>query len=330
MSFKVIVAGLQTLIVDAGRTGYRKFGIPSSGAMDSFSYRAANILAGNPESFAALEINLAAPEIAFLSDALIAVTGADFSPEINSSSISMWESRFVENGDILSFGAVKAGCRAYVAFHGGIDVPAVMGAKTTFARAGIGGLGGRALRPGDIVGICASDMPLSLHMGRRLRPSLIPVYENMAEIRVIIGPNHDYFTDKGIRTFLNESYTVTNQFDRMGYRLDGPAIETKAGSDIISEGIVTGSVQIPGGGKPIIIMEDGQTAGGYAKIATVISSDLPKVAQAKTGDILRFQSVSLHEARRILIQTELSVSKNAKFFRAKYNGKFYDITIQEV
>jgi biotin-dependent carboxylase-like uncharacterized protein len=338
MSIEIINSGILTIVVDSGRKGYRKLGIPTSGAMDAFAHEAANVLVGNDKNEAMFEFSLTAPDMIFLSDAVIAVTGADFSPEIDGVFAPMWESILVKKGSVLSFGSLKSGCRGYLAISGGFEnIPEVMGSKTTFIRAGIGGYKGRPLKAGDILTSAVEEKPLSELSGNRLVS--IPTYSNEYVVRVILGPQDDFFTDDGIRTFLNSGYSVTNQFDRMGYRLDGNAIETMAGSDIISEGIVVGSIQIPGDGKPIIIMEDGQTVGGYTKIATVISSDLWMIAQAKSGDVIRFKSISIEESHDLLSKRITDINNYIKIndkkpiekrqFAVTIENKRYDVVVEE-
>jgi len=328
MTAEIIYPGVLTIVVDLGRTGFRNIGIPSSGAMDSFSHKIANFLVGNNEDAAALEFSLTAPCMKFLNDSVIAITGADFSPEIDGAPVNMCESLLVKKGSVLNFGTLKSGCRGYISFAGGIDVPIVMSSKTTFLRAKIGGYEGRALKTGDVIKTNAPQKPLDELCGRYIRNPKQYIGEYI--VRVILGPQDNFFTDAGIKTFLSERYIVTNQFDRMGYRLDGPKIETRGGSDIISEGIVTGSIQIPGDGKPIVIMEDGQTAGGYAKIATVISHDLRLVAQSKAGDKIRFKRISIEEAHEVLAK-EANIEFNSKRnFQVKVNGISYDVVVEEV
>jgi biotin-dependent carboxylase-like uncharacterized protein len=323
--------------VDAGRRGFRKYGIPSSGAMDPFAFRASNILAGNPEDAAALEINLTGPRLAFLSDTVIAITGADFSPELNGAPAAMWESLFIKKGDELAFGTLKHGCRSYISFAGGVDVPYVMGSRTTFSRAGIGGYGGRPLRAGDVVktgetGVSLTEVP-------RKRLVLPPMYTGSFVLRAVPGPQDDYFPNHAMEAFWSGEYVVGPQYDRMGYRLEGPVLRAKGSHDIVSEGVIPGSVQVPGDGKPIIIMEDGQTAGGYAKIATVISRDLSFAAQAKAGDRIRFERVSVGEAHRILAQAAVNVETlehgcpspgvKARRFHVLCSGRAYDVFVEE-
>lgn len=298
-SIKIIKSGLLTTVQDNGRYGYQKFGVPVSGVMDSFSQRVSNRLVGNDLNEAVLEVTFLGPTIEFLEDRVIAITGGDLSPMINQKSIAMWKSIYVKKGDILSFGGIKRGCRSYISFDGGIDVPLVMGSKSTYIKGKIGGFEGSALKVGDILKCGSPNYNFKFIKGRALCSKYKPEYTNEIIVRVILGPQEDYFTDRGVNTFLSSEYTVTNQIDRMGYRLDGETIEHRKGADIISDGIAFGAVQIPNDGKPIIMMADRQTTGGYAKIGNVISTDLSKIAQAKQGDKIRFRAISMDEAHEI-------------------------------
>ncbi len=240
--------------------------------MDSFPHRVSNLLVGNDLFEAVLEVTLLGPEIEFLEDCVIAITGGNLSPVINKKSINMWKSIHVKKGDILSFGQIKSGCRSYISFAGGIDVPLVMGSKSTYIKGKIGGYEGRSLISKDILKIGSSKDNFKSLKGRTIHLKHKPIYTNEFEVRVILGPQDDYFTDKGINTFLSSQYVITNECDRMGYRLDGEKIEHIKGADIISDGIAFGAIQIPDNGKPIIMMADRQTTGGYTKIAHIISS----------------------------------------------------------
>ena len=304
-SIKIIKPGLLTTVQDRGRLGYQQFGVPVCGAMDSFSHRVSNILVGNEVFDAVLETTLLGPEIEILDDSVIAVTGGDLSPTINKKSIPMWKSIYVNKGDVLSFGAAKSGCRSYVSFAGGIDVPLVMGSKSTYLKGNIGGYKGRKLESGDILKILNSKENLKNLKNRMIIERYKPHYSDSIELRVILGPQKDRFTNSGIETLLSNEYTVTSENDRMGYRLDGKKVQTINGSDIISDGIAFGAIQITNSGFPIIMMTDRQTVGGYAKIACVISSDLPKIAQAKSRDKVRFKEVSIEEAQNIIVKENI-------------------------
>jgi len=294
------------------------------------------MLVGNDENEGVLEITLTGPQLLFQSDAVIALTGADLSPEVDGAVVPMWRSFFVKAGSCLRFGQVYNGCRGYIAFAGGVDVPKVMGSKSTYVRAETGGYNGRVLKKGDLIKIGTAEKPLPSLCGKFLLKQYIPEYSNEYTVRAVLGPQDDYFTKKGIHTFLGCEYRVSTVSDRMGCRLEGERIETVSGSDIISDGIVMGSVQIPGDGKPIILMADGQTTGGYAKIATVVSADLWKIAQSKPGDDLRFKQASLEEAREALIETESCIrgikeqKVSGRRFFVKINGNEYDVTVDEI
>ncbi len=293
-TFEVISPGPLTMVQDAGRYGYQRYGVPHCGALDDYAFRAGNILAGNRENAASLEITLSGCRLRVLRDTVVAITGADLAPAHNGQPAPMWQALGVNKGDVISFPGLVSGCRAYLAVAGGIAVPLVMESASTCLKAGIGGMDGRALRRGDVL---RSGGPVRVAAGARVPDGLIPVYPGQVELRVMQGPQDGLFTPEGIRTFLSAEYEVSAQADRMGYRLEGPAIEHRGGADVISDGIPTGAVQVPGDGLPIILLADRQTTGGYAKIATVISADIPVIAQARPGARVRFQVVDGVAAR---------------------------------
>lgn len=297
---KIIKSGLLTTVQDKGRYGYQQFGVPVSGVMDSFSHRVSNLLVGNNTFESVLEATLLGPTIEFENDSVIAITGADLLPKVNGKEICMWKSIYIKKGDILSFNSIKSGCRSYISFAGGIDVPLVMGSKSTYIKGNIGGYEGRALISGDVLKIGNPKDDLKNLKGRTIHNKYKPVYTDKINIRVILGPQDKYFTSEGIQSFLSKEYIVTNECDRMGYRLDGIPIQHINGADIISDGIAFGAIQVPDNGKPIIMMADRQTIGGYTKIANIISYDLSKIAQAKPGDKIRFESITIKESHTIL------------------------------
>ncbi|MBB6218585.1 biotin-dependent carboxylase-like uncharacterized protein [Anaerosolibacter carboniphilus] len=338
---KIINPGLLTLIEDAGRYGYQQFGVPVAGVMDSFSHRVGNILVGNEESEAVLEATMIGPQIEFAHEGVIAITGGDLSPLINGEPIEMWKSIYVKAGDRLTFGGSKNGCRSYIALAGGIDVPLVMGSKSTYTKAKIGGYEGRTLKTGDIIKIGKPGHALSTLKGRKVPSQYIPQYTNLMTVRVVLGPQDDLFTADGIRTFFSSQYTVTNECDRMGFRLDGPEIEHVDGGDIISDGIAFGAIQIPGHGKPIIMMADRQTTGGYTKIGNAIWGDLGKLAQSKPNDKIEFIQTTVTEAHQVLREMEEQIASIKKActarqvigtrqFQLKVNGKAYEVRVEEI
>lgn len=338
---KINKPGLLTTVQDLGRYGYQQFGVSVSGAMDHISARLANILVGNDENEGIIEVTMLGPEIEFLDSVVIAVTGGDLLPTLNNMKINMNKSILVNKGDKLSFSGIKNGCRSYIAFSGAIEVPIIMGSKSTFTRGKMGGFEGRALKQGDILTIGEPNKPLSSLAGKEIQEDLYD-YRNNIELRVILGPQEDAFTEKGLGTFLNREYKVTNECDRMGYRLDGEKIEHKDGGDIISDGIAMGAIQVPSHGNPVIMMADRQTTGGYTKIGNVISVDLPKVAQAKPGDKITFKKIELKEAHKLLKDVEDKIAyikeqcmKEKGIIRTirynlKVNGIAYDVKVEEL
>ena len=293
----VHTAGLLTTVQDRGRYGYQKFGMPVSGAMDVFSLELANLLVGNDPGDACLEATISGPGLEFTSATWIAITGADMDPHLNGQGIPMNTAVDVRQGDRLGFRGLRSGCRSYIAFAGGIAVPPVMGSRSTYLRAGIGGFNGRAFIPGDELPL---GEPIDNPRLKKIPEGLIPEYKHEQTIRIISGPEAHYFEVAGLRSFLSTEYTVTAQSDRMGYRLSGEPISHKEGmTNITSAGISLGTIQIPGDGQPIILMADRQTSGGYSRIANVITVDLTLLAQMQPGDNIRFQETILYIAHRL-------------------------------
>ena len=292
---EVVDGGMLTTIQDLGRYGYQRYGVPTSGAMDLFSLRAANRLVGNPDEAACLEMTLVGPRLRFVAPATIAVTGGDLGARLNGGVLPTWRSALVESGAELWFAGPQAGIRAYLAVAGAVDVPLVLGSRSTYTRSRLGGLEGRKLQAGDALHV-AGDRPVLLGGTLLLPAAQRPGYSDTHVLRVVLGPQDDRFTAAGIATFFTSTYAVAQQSDRMGYRLSGPRIEHLRGPDIISDGTPFGAVQVAGDGVPIVLLADRGTAGGYTKIATVIGPDIPKLAQAVPGDTVTFESVGLDDA----------------------------------
>jgi len=305
-AFEVIQPGAFTTVQDLGRYGYQKYGVSISGAMDRFALRVANLLVGNEEGEAAIEATIIGPKLKALGEMRVAFTGADLSPEIDGKPALMWRTLDVPEGSILSFGPPKSGCRAYLAVAGGIDLPLVMGSRSIHTRSNLGGKG-RPLAKGDVIKRKDSGIRIRESRTYQLPEDLVPVYGRQWKVRVVLGPQHDYFSRRGIETFLNGEYEITPQADRMGYRLKGPKIEHKGGSDILTDATPPGSIQVPGDGMPIILLADGQTTGGYSKIATVASVDQDLLAQARPGDKVWFQRITISEAHRLLAEMEKKI-----------------------
>lgn len=303
MGFRVIKGGLLTTVQDLGRNGYQAQGFNVNGVMDRRAFRIANLLLDNPENEAVLECTLIGPTLEFTAPMIISITGGDFRPEINDEEVPMYTALYVAEGDVLKLGSARSGRSCYIAFSNYLKVPVVMGSRSTNLKCRIGGFKGRKLEDGDYIETrITRRIYLPTFLSRTL--PLKEYEENKATIRVILGPEEEVFSKKGIKNFLETEYTVGAEFDRMGMRLEGAYIESKRGSDIISDGIALGSIQVPSHGKPIILLADRQTTGGYGKIATVISVDLPKLVQRRMDDKIRFVAVTVEEAQRLLLYEE--------------------------
>jgi biotin-dependent carboxylase-like uncharacterized protein len=273
--------------------------------MDVFSYQVGNYLVGNEEGSAGLEITYFGPELEFTEAAVIAVTGAEMPPKINGEEAPTWEALEVGDGDVLSFDYLKNGARSYLAVAGGIDVPVFMHSRSTYTLIGLGGHEGRALQEGDELEIGESPSG-SEQVGKSVDDDHIPAYSRETELRVIIGLASYRLTEESMEEFLNTTWTVTPDADRVGYRYRGGELKfvereqpAGAGSDpanVVDFGYPIGSIQVPGGVEPIVLMNDAVTGGGYATIGTVISADRDRLAQTKTNDKTRFRSVELDEA----------------------------------
>ncbi len=283
-----------TTVQDRGRPGYQKYGVPVSGAMDSRALRVANRLAGNDEDAAGLEMTFQGPELRFPDGAVLALAGAEFPATLDGRAVPRWRTFVAPPGSSLDCGTARDGLRAYLAIAGGIDVPVLLGSRSTFMRSGFGGFEGRRLQAGDRLTACevAGGAPPMLVVPR----ARIPVFGHDHRLRVVLGPQDDGFTDEGIETFLSSTYVLTPESDRIGCRFAGPPVAHRTGADIVSDGIVWGSVQVSGDRMPIVLMADCGTTGGYTKIATVIGADLARLAQAVPGDRVRFDRVGLAAA----------------------------------
>ena len=302
MGIRVLKAGMLTTVQDLGRNGYQSQGFSVAGVMDVRSFKIANLLLDNPENEAVLEFTLIGPTLQFTSDTIIAITGGDFQPTVNGEPAPMYTALYMKRGDILKFGSARTGSRGYIAFSSYLDIPVVMGSRCTNLKSKIGGYKGRKLKDEDYIGFRIKRRYLPYFLSRKL--DLDEFDEEEVTLRVVMGPQDDMFTKQGIHPLLSETYTVTSDFDRMGCRLEGPFIASKNGSDIISDGIAFGSIQVPAHGKPIVLLADRQTTGGYAKIATVATVDIPKLVQRKTDHKIRFQAITVEEAQKLYLEEE--------------------------
>ncbi len=289
-AFEVREPGLYSTVQDLGRTGYRSLGLPSAGAMDPPALEIANLLVGNSPHAAAIECTTPGPVLRAQDDLVIALAGADLSASVDGAELEMWTPVAVRAGQTLALGAPRRGMWAYVAVAGGIDVPAVLGSASTYVPGGLGGAGGRRLRAGDVLG-----------RGEGARRFVTPVSisldipDDEGTVRVVPGPQDGWFDDRIRAQFWENGFRVGVQSDRAGVRLEGPAVPARR-TAMLSDGMLPGAVQVPGGGQPIVIMADGPTTGGYPKIGVVATADLRLVAQARPGTVLRFVPATVTEA----------------------------------
>ena len=291
-------AGMLTTVQDSGRFHYQQYGVMASGAMDQVAMRIANILVGNPRDTAVLEMTVMGASMEFDQTNIVAITGADMHPTIDGRPVPMYAAVLVQRGETLTLGTCQQGMRTYVAFAGGLEIPIVMGRQSTLLRAGFGGYQGRKLKAGDEI---AFTRPVQTLPKWELRSVGIEVLVSKeVSVHVLLGPQDDHFTDEGLKTFLSSPYTIRNESDRMGYRLSGPQLHHRNGANIVTDGIAFGSIQVPSDGQPIIMMADRQCTGGYTKIATVISADLPVLAQCRPGTVVHFQTTTIEDAQALL------------------------------
>lgn len=289
---EVLKSGFYSLIQDAGRFGFQEFGMPVSGVMDKDSYRLANFLVGNVLGEAVLEITMVGPKLQFEKDTFIGLVGADISPKLDGETIQMYKTIQVLKGSVMTFGKLKNGCRCYLAVAGGFDVLSEMGSKSTYAYANIGGVDGRELSRGNL-----------LKVGKQRSIEIKTVADELhlkqfavMSVRVVEGPEFDLLSAGDVDSFFSKEFTISNNSDRMGMRLKGVVLAAPK-MEMISSGIVNGTIQLPPSGEPIILLAEAQTTGGYPRVANVIKSDLPILAQQKPGDKIRFRKVSIKEAQ---------------------------------
>jgi len=313
MNIDVLRASFLTTVQDLGRMGFREFGVSPGGALDSHALRVANLLVGNKESAAGIEITFGGVQLRFVDERVVAWCGGEFDVRIGSTSLPAGHAGFVRAGDVLVFNQPKTGCRSWLGISGGIDVPLVLGSRSTDLRANFGGLDGRALRDGDEVPLGGnSELPKILI--EKLREQKVANWKSPHDwsspakhepvLRVICGSDSDRFNDVTIQRFTNDVFVVSADSNRMGARLEGPHLQRDHDVDLVSEGVAPGTIQVPPSGQPILLLGDCQTIGGYPKIAHVITVDLPVAAQLRAGDSIRFREISLAEAHRRLVERE--------------------------
>jgi len=342
-AIQVVAPGLLTTVQDLGREGFGPLAVSPSGAADPIALRIGNRLVGNPESAAGLEMTLLGGTFVFPEGAVAALTGSDFGATLDAAAVRPWISFEVEPGQTLRLGPTRSGARCYLSVRGGIDVEPFLGSASTHLLSGLGGRDGRALRKGDVLKIGSVNKP-DATATRNISPKALELLAPRKILRVTPGPQSDWFSDAAQRIFYGATYRVTEEANRMGLRLEGPAImegadghapgnavgdasgkargdadgkargdasgkargdaHGKARGEMLSEGVSLGAVQIAAGGQPIILFVEQQTTGGYAKIANIISADLSSLGQLRPRDEIRFEPVDFATARSLLLAQE--------------------------
>lgn len=322
-------AGSFTTIQDLGRLGMQHEGFSPGGAMDSFSLKIANLLVGNNLGEACIEMTAIGAKIEFDEDAIIAITGADMEPKIKGQGVpALWKTNKINAGEIIEFGKAKTGFRSYLSVKGIFDIPQIFGSKSTTNREKIGGIDGKGkiIENGDRIYLKEESILDICNDFLELKDKYIPKYnEIIKKVRVLKGPYEDHFTKKGIQTFYSSVYEVSNHVDRTGYRLFGNHIEHQVDAGrMISGGMITGAIQVPGDASPIVLTVERRTHGGYPTIATIISVDLPIISQSKPGDKIKFVEVTQEEAIKEL-EREKIFFDNFKYFTINFNEKLFNI-----
>ncbi|MGH9631389.1 MAG: biotin-dependent carboxyltransferase family protein, partial [Bryobacteraceae bacterium] len=291
--------GLFTTVQDLGREGYTELGVSPAGACDTLALRIGNLLVGNKEGDAAIEVTIAGASFRFTSDMLVVLTGADFNANLDGTPVAAWCAFNVSGGQVLRLAGARTGARAYLCVFGGIAVPQVLGSASTHVLSGLGGLEGRALRKGDRLQVGPRTSPVN---ARRLPSRFAPLLRRESRIRVTTGAHTRRFNSEAVFRFLASPYCVAEDSNRMGLRLTGPPIPYTG--EILSEGVALGSLQVPPNGEPVLLFVDSQTTGGYPVIACVISADLASAGQLRPRDEVRFDPVTIEEARILLREQE--------------------------
>ncbi len=314
MSVQILRPGMLTTVQDSGRHGQQRFGVAIAGAMDSLSLRVANLLVENAENAAGMEITLLGPELLFEQDSLIAICGGEFTPQVAGVAIPLYRPVAIGAGSKLTFGSVKAGCRAYLSVAGGIDVLPVLGSRSTYLQAGFGGYEGRALQAGDTLPLGpltpAAARLLSRLIGEesvRWSSGITVDLHSKPIVHAIRGAEYEWLTAESQQRLWEGPFVVSPESNRMGYRLNGGSLALRRTDEILSTAVAPGTIQLPAGGQPILLMRDCAPTGGYAKIAHVASCDLPHLAQLRPGDSFQLREISLAEAHRMVRHREEAI-----------------------
>jgi antagonist of KipI len=305
-------AGFLTSVQDLGRTGFRQFGVSTSGALDPFALRVANVLVGNDEGAAGLEITLGGLQLRFEDERIVAWCGGEFDVQIGSRVLPAGHVAHLQRSDELKFARAQIGCRCWLAISGGVDVPVVLGSRSTDLRANFGGFEGRALRDNDVLPLRTwpGSSPPATGISSWTAPhDWVSPASRHPSLRFIRGVDWNRFDDVTIQRFTNHEFSISPDSDRMGVRLDGSELKREDETDLISEAVAPGTIQVPPSGKPILLLGDCQTIGGYPKIAHVITVDLGIAAQFRAGDGVRFPEVTLQDAHRLLMERERDLER---------------------
>ncbi len=332
----IVKPGLLDTLQDLGRLGYQKYGVVTSGAMDTWSHRIANLLVNNHENTGTIEITLTGPEIHFEKDCLIALCGGEFSPSIDGFPVPMWRPVLIRKNKTLTIGHAKTGCRAYLAVAGGFHTQTLMNSESTYLRAEIGGFKGRALKKNDNLsfGTASKKIPVFSENNTAngalkdfsytkwfVPAQLIPTMGTHYNIRVTKGRQYELFDPLFISRFFSEPLTITPESDRMGYRLTHSITSSGVTEELISEAVSFGSIQVPPDGQPILLTADRQTTGGYPKIAQVSSCDFSLIAQAKPNDKLTFTEISMDDSQKLYIEKERALLQLKTSVQLKFERK---------
>jgi antagonist of KipI len=335
MSIKVVRPGLLVTVQDLGRYGYQKYGVVAGGAMDTGAARAANLLVGNEGHEAVLEIALTGTELVLEQDTLLAICGARMVVTADGEELPLWRPALVRAGTFIKFGACESGCRSYFAVAGGLDVPEVMGSRSTYLRGGIGGYKGRALKAGDVLAAGALSL-LSERMKEALgsgwhgsfavplwHASHFAIVDNLVDpiIRALPGTHYERFAAESKSRLFSQSFQISVQSDRMGYRLEGEQkLELAAPLELLSEAVACGTIQVPADGNPIVLLADRQTTGGYPRIGQVATVDIAVFAQLKPGDRFRFEWITQQEAEELYLDSERDLRMLKAAIALKFNS----------